>query len=169
MNITQIEPPVFVISTQVPKAEVAIGTPNKADYYKLISHSKCLGIIEKYALTELPPLTETTSDIFVKIWLEKMSEYRQNNMDFMCVPEKTDFSYSKKDKDAFPVITIAEHVVYEHTGLNFADQLELPITEYWLLLADALKMKMSETEKGREYLRECYNDMHEIRTLGANV
>lgn len=174
ISILQIEPPVFVIPIEIPKATLVIKTPTKGDYFKLLHNAKTpqlvSDILDHYLLTEAPPFTESTFEGFVNLLTEKLTAYRKANMDYLEVPEKMDFGHTQsKNPFSFPILTGAEHLVYEYTGLDFTQQLDLPLTEFWLLLADAVKQKMSRSEEGQKYLSDAYRDMHKIRTLESNV
>ena len=169
-----IQDPKFLIEIEVPKVTVIVGTPTKRDYFKLIQEQiTAAEYLEKYSVfkNDLPPFTESTSEKFIADVVTALKKYRQENMDLFEVPERMDFGNKKpSDKIDFPIPTMADNAVYKYTGLNFLQQLDmLSIVEYWLVLADSVKARLSETEKGREILHECYMDMHQISTIKPNI
>lgn len=60
------------------------------------------------------------------------------------------------DTVKYQIRTIAERLVYKYSGFSFAEIEELPIDTYFLLLRDAYIYEISKTEKGREYLKNCW-------------
>ena len=166
-----IQNPKFIIELEMPKTQIIVNTPTKRDYLRLIQGlDTAEDFIRKYGLyTELPPLTESVSEKFVSDVIQALKDYREINIDYLMIPEKTNFSGKKEDEIDFPILTHADNIVYQHSGLTFIQQLELSITEYWLLLADAVKIRLSDTEKGREYLHICYMDMDKISTIKPNI
>ena len=157
-----INDPKFVVEIEIPKVHIIISPPTKGDYNLMIQGAFSANeYIEKYGTCdELPPLTESTADKFIDDVIEVLKKYRDKNIDVLGVPKKNDYSIGEDNKSEFPILTHADNLVYIHSGLNFVQQRDISIIEYWLLLADAVKLRLSETEKGREYLQDCYVDMH---------
>lgn len=166
MNILPFRTPVFSVRIPIPNTVITLRTPSKADYYGMLMCSDKLTaaelIIKKYSDVHVP-MTNVSAAVLISEYTEALQKYRTDNMDVMCVPKKEDYGAGTQNR--FPVITGDESVVYEHCGLTIAQQNELPVTEYWVLLADAVKMRAMKTKAGTEYLEECYNDMHRINTL----
>ena len=60
-------------------------------------------------------------------------------------------------------------MVADYSGLNFVQIEDLPIDVYLLLLRDAFIYRQERTEKGREYLTNCWRleqtkpDRHKLR------
>lgn len=153
--------PKFLIQIEAPKTNIIIGVPSKGDYLLMLQGQfSASEYIEKYGICkEIPPLTESMAEKIIEDIRKLLKEYRDKNKDYLEVPQKADYRISQEDNE-FPILTHADNLVYRHSGLTFREQLDLPITEYWLLLADAVKIRLSETESGREYLNDCYTDMH---------
>lgn len=168
MNILPFDTPTFGITIAVPQTTVAVRTPTKSDYYRMVAclDKKAMAeyILERYGTGVAVPFSMVTGAAFVADFVKALDDYREVNMDIMRIPEQIDFkSIGKEIK--LPCITSGERLVYEHSGLDFIRQGELPVTEYWVLLADAMKMLIMKRTDGEEYLAECYNDMHRINTL----
>jgi hypothetical protein len=51
---------------------------------------------------------------------------------------------------------IEEKLVFEYTGFNFAQIEELEVFEYQAYLRDAVIYKYMQSEKGQEYLEQCW-------------
>ena len=112
---------------------------------------------------DMPPLLSTTAQELCEQYLGQLDKYREDNMDFLTVPYEL---FPKENiKTKLSAILFADHLVYEYSGIDMERQQAMYITEYWLVLADAVKAKYSETETGREHLEQCYHDMHRINTL----
>lgn len=167
LKVTSLKLPVFAIEIDTPKTTLLIRTPTKHDYYEILQGNK--EAVEPYLLTEMPPFTESTFTAFIGEFARQMKQYRQDNMDYLAIPERETFGKDECEDIKLPIITSADHLVYKHTGLDFAAQLELPITEYWLLLADAIKQRMLQRTDGAEYLNDCYNSMHKVSTLTPKI
>lgn len=60
------------------------------------------------------------------------------------------------DKGYYEVNTIEEKIICEYTGYNFDRLEEMDVFEYWLLLRDAIIYNYMQTEKGQEYLENCW-------------
>lgn len=54
------------------------------------------------------------------------------------------------------ISTTWEHLVSQYTGLNILQVQELDILDYLLLRRDAFIWRMSQTEKGEEYLNNAW-------------
>ena len=171
MRILSSEPPKFKVKIIIPAAEIIIGTPIKSDYEKMLFASEPVNLAgyltQTYAGINLP-FTFLTAVSFISEYLSALKKYRDKHPDTMKIPEKTDFT-GNKEKLPFPIITYSERMVKDHTGLDFEKQNALPITEFWILLADAAKSRILERPDGIDYLRECYCDMHRISTIKPNV
>lgn len=171
MRLFSSEPPRFRINILFPEAEIIVQTPSKKDYDRMIfsPYPAALAgyLAEMYAGVKVP-FTFLTGTAFIAEYLTVLKAYREKHIDIMKIPEKTDFT-GKSEKPPFPVITYAERLVREHSGLDFEKQADLPVTEFWILLADAVKSRIMERPDGIEYLQQCYNDMHRISTIKATV
>lgn len=168
MKILPFTLPVFDVPLTIPAATLRVATPSKADYMNMITaqdrRAAAQEIIDKYAGGALT-ISATAADDFIKAYTALIKQYREDNMDLLCIPKKEDFGVPSEDVPKFPIMTNGERLVYEHTGLNFAEQNELPITEYWLLLADAVKLRILSAPEGKDRLDEYYYDMHRINTM----
>lgn len=171
MRLFSAEPPRFRIKLLFPEAKIIVNTPIKKDYDRMIfspDPAALAGYLaEMYAGVKVP-FTFLTGTAFIAEYLAALKAYREKHIDIMKIPERTDFS-GKSEKPPFPVMTYAERLVREHSGLDFERQAELPVTEFWILLADAVKSRIMERPDGIEYLQQCYNDMHRISNIKANV
>lgn len=47
-------------------------------------------------------------------------------------------------------------IVFEFSGINMAEQMELSIFDFWRLLRDAVIFNASQTDKGREFLDKAW-------------
>lgn len=56
----------------------------------------------------------------------------------------------------YAVITFAEKLVCDYSGISFFQLEQLPVDEFRLLLRDAYVYQLDKTEKGREYLNKCW-------------
>lgn len=166
-----IQDPKFIIEITVPKVQILIGAPTKRDYMKMITgNTTAEEMIKKYGIyAEMLPMTESTGEKFIDDYITALKEYREKNADLLAVPEKVNFSGKSEYDIDFPILTHADNMVYQHSGLTIMQQTDISIVEYWLLLADAVKIKLCSTEKGREYLHDCYMDMHKISTIKPNI
>ena len=54
------------------------------------------------------------------------------------------------------IATTWEHLVAQYTGLNILQVQELDILDYLLYRRDAFIYRMSQTEKGEEYLNKAW-------------
>jgi len=65
--------------------------------------------------------------------------------------------YPEKDnKGHFSVNTLEEKVVSAYSGYDLDRIEELEVTEFWLLLRDAVVYNCQQTEEGRDYLEKCW-------------
>lgn len=165
-KILPVEPPRFAVTMDIPKMAVIMGTPAVGDYYEMkapadATETACK-MIERYGVGDIPPLTETTAEEFLLRYTGALEEYRKTNLDVMMIPEKNSYDVGGHD-DEFHIITSLQHMVYDYSGIDFGEQLEMLVTEYWVLCADAVKYSLQQTEKGREYLEDAYIDMHSRR------
>ena len=172
MNILPFDTPTFRIAIPLPHVTIIVKTPSKADYYRMVASTDKKGMAEymlrKYGDGREIPFSAVTAMGLVNGFIKVLDEYREANMDVLRVPEHLDFMDTGKTPK-LPCITSGERLVYEHSGLDFIQQNELPVTEYWLLLADAVKMRIMQRSDSDEYLEQCYQDMHRINTLTPNV
>lgn len=152
-------PPKFTIEIPAPHTYITLDTPSKGDFYSLLIHTDTAEIMRKYIPSV--PLTDTAAELAAEQYIAKIKQYREDNMDYLVIPAETDFG-AVDTPQKLPCMTAAEHMVYEYTGLDFAAQSGLPVTEYWLLLADAVKYRIMGREGADEYLEQCYKDMHKI-------
>lgn len=154
----------------LPNFTTELSTPTKSDYFRMVTSVEKLStaryIMGRYADTEIP-LTPMTAAKFIEDFVRALDELREQNMDVMKVPEQIDYETPKQL--ALPCLTSGERLVYEHSGIDFERQADMLITEYWILLADAMKMKILSRSDGFDYLEQCYRDMHKINTLTATV
>lgn len=60
------------------------------------------------------------------------------------------------NKGHYEVNTIEEKIICEYTGYSFDRVEDLEVFEYWLLLRDAVIYNYMQSEKGREYLDNCW-------------
>lgn len=161
MNILPFRPPKFNIEIPAPHTVITLDTPSKGDFYALLGGGDAVEILKKY--TDVP-LTAIIARIAANQYIEQLQKYRDTNMDIMEIPHTTDFGAVPKE-DKLPCLTLGEHMVYMYSGIDFAAQLALPVTDYWVLLADAAKREIMKRSDREKYLTDCYSDMHKISTL----
>jgi hypothetical protein len=61
-----------------------------------------------------------------------------------------------EDEEYLHTDTLAYNLVYEYSGLTFAEQMQLGCITLKMLVRDAYIHKMSQTEEGRDYLQQCW-------------
>lgn len=66
--------------------------------------------------------------------------------------------YPIDDNEGIPyrITTTWEHLVAQYTGLNILQVEELDYLDYLIYRRDAFIWRMSQTEKGEEYLKNAY-------------
>ena len=69
---------------------------------------------------------------------------------------KVPYCPDKDNKGHYKTNTLEEKLVAEYAGYNFDRIEELEVTEYWLLLRDAVVYNCQQTEEGRDYLEKCW-------------
>lgn len=162
--------PKFVMKLSLPAVTLALDTPTKEDFDIMAAGRYTVPfvneIIKKYSGQDIP-LTQHTAAEFVSGFLDRLSKYKADNMDYLEVPEKMIFGKKEQDeadekKCPFPILFYGENLVYGYSGYNFEEQKKLKIIEYWALLADAAKVQMMNGMDGAKHLKRCYNDMHKI-------
>ena len=166
MNILPFTLPEFAIGIPIPKTTVILSAPTKNDYYRMTAarnkHRLAGEMMEKYSGTSVPLLPDM-GEAFINEYLRQINEYREKNMDYLKIPGSSDFTVDVPDK--LPVMTYGENAVYTYSGIDFIRQKDINIIEYWMILADSLKARISQTKEGREYLDECWHDMHRVNTM----
>ncbi|MBP3266725.1 MAG: hypothetical protein J6M07_00140 [Ruminococcus sp.] len=155
----------------LPNFHIQLDMPTKSDYFLMSVNSDKVStakyIIGKYGNGAEIPFTPMTAAQFLIDFVKALDDLREQNMDVMKLPEREDFRAHERVK--LPCLTSGERLVYEHSGIDFERQSELLITEYWILLADAMKVRILAQPEGTGYLNECYMSMHRINTLTATV
>ncbi len=171
-GLSPFEKPVFTLSCP-PFGEVRAGVCRKITYDRIEIFLKGGGAARVHEIMReiLPELkfediTFSTAFVFLTAYKNAIDEYCERNKDIFEVPERVDFS-EEKEKLKLPVVTSAERLVHEHSGLNFAEIKELDILDFKMLLADSVKISiLSRMDgKGREYLNECYDCMHQNSSI----
>lgn len=56
----------------------------------------------------------------------------------------------------YTIYTELDKLAADYANINLYDIDDILITEYWLILRDAFIYRLSQTEKGREYLKNAY-------------
>lgn len=75
---------------------------------------------------------------------------------------KTDLTlpYYKTEKSPndvkYTIYTELDKLAADYANINLYEIDDILITEYWLILRDAFIYRLSQTEKGREYLKNAY-------------
>lgn len=54
------------------------------------------------------------------------------------------------------IYSIMDKVVSDYSGLNFNEIMDLPLSRYLALRRDGFIYRLSQTEKGREHLENCW-------------
>lgn len=163
MNILPFSPPRFTIEIAAPHTYITLDTPSKGDFYALVTGADAAEILSHYTDA---PMTATIAKQAAEEYIRQLRKFREDNMDYLEIPQTIDFA-DTGEQPRLPCMTAAEHMVYEYTGLDFERQLRLPVTEYWLLLADAVKLRIMGRPDADEYFEQCYSDMHRINTIGT--
>lgn len=101
----------------------------------------------------------------IKAYREAVEKYCEDNIDIFGLPKS--FGMDSGEECRLPVVTYAERLVYEHSGLSFDKISDLDILDFRMLLADAVKYRVLNRSdgKGKEFLNECYDFMHRRSTL----
>ena len=60
------------------------------------------------------------------------------------------------DEESYDINTFNFYLVKDYTGLNFNQIKDLDIDDFLIYQRDAFIQRMNESEKGREYLDNCY-------------
>jgi hypothetical protein len=56
----------------------------------------------------------------------------------------------------FEIYTTEQKLISDYTGLNFREINDLDFDEYKVLFRDAYIWKLQQSEKGQEYLKDCW-------------
>lgn len=150
--------PTFTIELMAPRMPITLDTPSKGDFYMLMTEDGKADTIRRYTDVSM---TDTIAAAAADALVAKLLEYRESNMDFLEIPHTIDFA-DTGERSKLPCLTAAEHMVYEYSGLDFAAQCSLPVTEFWLILSDAVKFRIMGREDSKDYFEQCYKDMHRI-------
>jgi len=167
--LTMYRMPVLLVD--LPPAKVMMYPPSKRDFIKICNFSGldgdlselCGQILEKYAVKPIKcPFVQMTAVAFLKSYIDSLKIYKEQNKDLYEVPNRPDFSVQGYVSHELDPVCVGEHLVYEYSGVDFIAQLDMSITEYWLIMADAVKTKILTRAdgKGREELAKCYEAMH---------
>lgn len=73
-------------------------------------------------------------------------------------PKLTPPSHPSQEDDGVPytIITLQDKAVADYAGTTLLQVQEMDIFSYWLLLHDVVIYNKSQTEKGREWLRNAH-------------
>ena len=161
MDITAFAKPIFRID--VPAAGViSCRTCTVITYRRLKCGTFTAEDISGIIIGDLPPFLHSTLTIFIRKYIAELDKYRKDNCDILQVPD--DGSEPEK-KCRLGVSTFYDHCVKDYSGLNFAEINELNIIDYWLLLADSVKLMALQNKKDpEEYLNGCWCYMHDKAT-----
>lgn len=161
MDITAFSKPIFNIS--VPTAGViSCRTCTVITYRRLKCGAYTAEDISDIIIGELPPFIRSTLTIFIQKYIAELEKYRDDNCDILRVP--VDGSEPEK-KCRLSVSTFYDHCVKEYSGFDFSEINELNIIDYWLLLADSVKLMALQNKKDPEdYLNGCWCYMHDKAT-----
>lgn len=89
-----------------------------------------------------------------------ISEYKQSLLTIReeCGLEVPYYPTNVEEKDAvkYIIYTAIDKMVADYANINIYDVDKLLISDYWLLERDAFISRLSQTEKGREYLNNAY-------------
>ena len=172
MTLTPFNKPVFTLPCP-PVGTVRGRTCRKSTFDRIILalNSSFTAEEMRSLLTEISPDTDfgimglTGARLFLGEYRNAVEKYCEDNVDIFGIPKA--FGTDSGGHCRLPVITYAERLVYEHSGLNFFQIAELDVLDYRMLLADAVKYRILQREdgKGREFLNECYSFMHRESSL----
>lgn len=169
LTATSISKPEFIIPCPpLGAARVRVCCKKTWDIITVICKGCGSPLQIKEAVNEIAPeinaelLGITCGMAFLKQYRDTLEEYMSRNKDYFGFPEKLDFEAMNEEKCRLPVMTYAENLVHQHTGLNFIEIQELDILDYRMLFADAVKLRILSRPdgKGKQYLNDCYDYMH---------
>ena len=153
MDITAFAKPIFRID--VPAAGViSCRTCTVITYRRLKCGTFTAEDITDIIIGDLPPFLRSTLTIFIQKYIAELDKYRKDNCDILQVPD--DGSEPEKK---------CRLGVKDYSGFNFAEINDLDIIDYWLLLADSVKlMALQNKKEPEEYLNGCWCYMHDKAT-----
>lgn len=158
MVITAFPKPIFRVD--VPAAGViSCRSCSVLVYRRLCCGAYTAADISGIIIGDVPPLIHSTLTIFVKNYIKALDDYRKRNCDILAVP---DDGSVPEEKCRLGVSTFYDHCVYEYSGFDFERINELDIIDYWLLLADSVKlMVLKNKQEPEKYLNGCWCYMHD--------
>lgn len=103
-------------------------------------------------LIEGIPLPLYECRLFVETYIDSMERLR--------VETDLTLPYYKTEKSPndvkYTIYTELDKLVSDYSNISLYEIDDILITEYWLILRDAFIYRLSQTEKGREYLKNAY-------------
>ncbi len=110
-------------------------------------HEKVCGM-----LLEGVPLPLYDCRLLVQVYVSGMEQLREETG--LIIPY---YKTEKSPNDVkYTIYTELDKLVSDYANINLYEVDDIPITEYWLILRDAFIYRLSQTEKGREYLKNAY-------------
>lgn len=110
-------------------------------------HEKVCGM-----LLEGVPLPLYDCWLLVMVYIDSMERLREETG--LILPY---YKTEKSPNDVkYTVYTNLDKLAADYANINLYEIDDIPITEYWLILRDAFIHRLSQTEKGREYLKNAY-------------
>lgn len=110
-------------------------------------HKKVCGM-----LLEGVPLPLYDMRLLVKAYICSMERLREET--------ELTLPYYKTEKSPndvkYTIYTNLDKLAADYANISLYEIDNIPITEYWLILRDAFIHALSQTEKGREYLKNAY-------------
>ncbi|MDE5859511.1 MAG: hypothetical protein K2H23_03875 [Oscillospiraceae bacterium] len=111
------------------------------------NHKKVCGM-----LLEGVPLPLCECRLLVEMYISSMERLR--------VETDLTLPYYKTEKSPndvkYTIYTELDKLAADYANISLYEIDDILITEYWLILRDAFIYRLSQTEKGREYLKNAY-------------
>ena len=110
-------------------------------------HEKVCGM-----LIEGVPLPLYDCRLLVQVYIDSMERLREETG--LTLPY---YKTEKSPNDVkYTIYTNLDKLAADYANISLYEIDDIPITEYWLILRDAFIYRLSQTEKGREYLKNAY-------------
>lgn len=164
MELTAIKKPVFTID--IPTiGKISCRTCTVAEHRRLRAGRDLRNVLERVAVGDIPQTLKAIDIIWSKMYLKKIEDYCNANMDALVLPSAGDFGKpGDKNKECFlQIYTTTDKLVADYAHLSFIEIQDIDIIDYRLIAADAFKHSvLTNKPDGIDYLNGCYCNMHNI-------
>lgn len=113
------------------------------DYMSKITKISAKKLIKKYSVDDL-------IIALVQLFKSLTELDKKYSLPYLPCAEIEDDSYS------FDILTQTDKAVADYANMKITDVLNLKYIDYLILRKDAYVYKLSQTEKGKDYLEQCY-------------